>query len=410
MPDAPQVQGQKILLLGINYTPEPVGIAVYSTGLANWLAAKGHNVEVVTGQPYYPSWSIRKEYRSLLPRRSVEAGVGVTRCPLYVPARPSGAKRVLHHFSFALSAFLPTLWRGTRQGPDTVFVVAPSLISAPVGWLVARMVGAKAWLHIQDFEVEAAFSTGLLNPTGFASRLARGFERWILRRFDIVDSISPMMCQRLEAKGVASDRIVEFRNWADVAGTAPLKAESPFRQRWNIRTPHVALYSGNIANKQGIEIVIEAARLLAARRDLTFVICGEGPNRAVLQSLAGDSGNVQFHDLQPKSELGDLVGLASVHLLPQLAGAADLVLPSKLNNMLASGRPVVATASAGTGLASEVEGCGIVVEPGDAKAFAQAITALLDDLRCANNWGALRGNAPRTAGTPIQSWGVWPPP
>ncbi|MEQ1900560.1 MAG: WcaI family glycosyltransferase [Devosia sp.] len=379
MPDAYEAAATRLLLLGINYAPEQVGIAVYSTGMAEWLAARGHSVEVIAGQPYYPGWTISPAYRGFLPKRTVESGVGVTRCPLYVPARPTGARRVLHHFSFALSALCPTLWRGLRQRPQTVFVAAPSLISAPVGWFVARLLGAKAWLHIQDFEVEAAFSTGLLKSTGLAATLARGFERWVMRRFDIVSSISPMMCRKLEAKGVPADRIVEFRNWADIAGIAPLQADSPYRRRWNIATPHVALYSGNIANKQGIEIVVEAARLLAPRKDLTFVICGEGPNRAALEALAGDAGNIQFHDLQPKSDLSDLVGLASVHLLPQVAGAADLVLPSKLNNMLASGRPVVATASYGTGLAAEVEGCGIVVEPGDAEAFAAAIVQLLDD-------------------------------
>lgn len=379
MPDAHEVAPARLLLLGINYAPEQVGIAVYSTGLAEWLAARGHGVEVIAGQPYYPGWTIPPAYRGLLPKRTVESGVGVTRCPLYVPARPTGARRMLHHFSFALSALFPTLWRGLRQRPDTVFVAAPSLISAPVGWLVARLLGAKAWLHIQDFEVEAAFSTGLLKSTGLAATLARAFERWVMRRFDIVSSISPMMCRKLEAKGVPAGRIVEFRNWADIAGIAPLTTDSPYRQRWGITTPHVALYSGNIANKQGIEIVVEAARLLASRQDLTFVICGEGPNRAALEELAGECGNIQFHELQPKAQLNDLVGLASLHLLPQLAGAADLVLPSKLNNMLASGRPVIATAQRGTGLAAEVEGCGIVVEPGDAEAFAAAISQLLDD-------------------------------
>ena len=141
----------------------------------------------------------------------------------------------------------------------------------------------------------------------------------------------------------------------------------------------MALYSGNIANKQGIEILVEAARLLAGRSDIAFVICGEGPNRARLEALAVGLGNVAFHDLQPAGRMGELLGLAAVHLLPQIAGAADLVLPSKLANMLGSGRPVVATALAGTGLHAEVEGCGITVAPGDAQALADAIVALVDD-------------------------------
>jgi colanic acid biosynthesis glycosyl transferase WcaI len=97
-----------------------------------------------------------------------------------------------------------------------------------------------------------------------------------------------------------------------------------------------------------------------------------------MEQAAGLS-NISFHDLQPAGRVGELLALASVHLLPQIAGAADLVLPSKLANMLFSGRPVVATALPGTGLYGEVDGCGINTPPGDAPAFAAAIAALLDD-------------------------------
>ena len=144
------------------------------------------------------------------------------------------------------------------------------------------------------------------------------------------------------------------------------------------------LYSGNIARKQGIEVLIEAAQLLQTRDDLAFVICGEGPNRAELARLAQGLANVQLHDLQPIENMGALLELAALHLLPQIAGAADLVLPSKLTNMLASGRPVIATTAPGTGLAAEVEGCGAITPAGDAAALAAAIVAVIDDpARCA---------------------------
>ena len=88
---------------------------------------------------------------------------------------------------------------------------------------------------------------------------------------------------------------------------------------------------------------------------------------------------MQLHDLQPAERMGAMLTMADLHLLPQIAGAADLVLPSKLTNMLASGKPVVATTEEGTGLYGEVEGCGLCVPPGDAAALAAAITTLADD-------------------------------
>ena len=108
------------------------------------------------------------------------------------------------------------------------------------------------------------------------------------------------------------------------------------------------------------------------------MICGEGPNRDRLEQAARGLANIRFHDLQPRERLSELLGLATIHLLPQIPGAADLVLPSKLTNMLASGRAVVATADFGTGLAAEVDGCGILTQPGNAAAFAGAIETLLD--------------------------------
>lgn len=369
----------KILMLGLNYAPEMIGIAVYTQGLAESLAQRGHDVHVIAGKPYYPTWKVFEGFRSGWKRRGVEGRVDVTRLAHYVPNIPTGARRILHHASFALSSLIPTVFLALWQQPDIVMTIAPSLMSAPVAWLAARLCGARCWLHIQDFEVEAAMATGLVSSSGMGARAALWFESVALRLFDRVSSISPAMCRKLLAKGLPAERVVEFRNWADVANISPIVADSSYRAELGISTPYVALYSGNIANKQGIDIVVAAARRLRHRSDLTFVVCGEGPNRANLEAQAVDFGNIQFRDLQPKDRLCDLLGLATVHLLPQLASAADLVLPSKLANMLASGRATVATAHPGTGLAAEIEGCGLVVPPEDEAAFANAIERLLDD-------------------------------
>lgn len=369
----------KILALGLNYAPEKVGIAVYTTGMAEALAARGHTVQVVAAQPYYPAWEVTEGYSCFWYTRGVESGVDITRAPLYVPKKPSGAKRLIHHASFAASTLVPMLTRALSFRPDVVLTVAPSLIAAPVAKLAAKACGARSWVHIQDFEVEAAFATGLLSEESTLGKLAKKFEVAVMNGFDRVSTISPQMCAKLLEKGVPADRIIEFRNWANIDTIRPLTMPSSYRAEWNITTPHVALYSGNIANKQGIEIIVDAARRLAHRPDLTFVVCGEGPNRDNLKSQAEGLTNIQFHDLQPKERLNDLVGLATIHLLPQLASAADLVLPSKLINMLASGRPVVATAVAGTGLADEVQDCGLITPPEDEALFAGAIEALLDD-------------------------------
>lgn len=369
----------RILVISLNYAPEFIGIAPYSTGMVEALTAAGHQVEVISGKPYYPQWRVLDGYRGFGYRRSVEGGARITRCPIYVPARPSGVRRIAHHASFVAAAAAPALTAARRLRPDIVLTVAPSLLCAPLARRVAQVAGGRSWLHVQDFEVEAAIATGLLSPSSPVARAAIGFQTGAIADFDAYSSISPQMCDKLIALGAPPKRVYEFRNFSDLDAIRPLAGPSPYRAEWGIAATKVALYSGNIARKQGIAIIIDVAERLRDRSDIAFVICGDGPYRAELAQAAAHLPSVHFRPLQPFERLTDLLGLATVHLLPQLAGAADLVLPSKLTNMLASGRPVVATADTGTGLANEVEGCGIVVPPGDAAAMAEAIRVLADD-------------------------------
>lgn len=368
----------KLLILGLNYSPEPVGIGPYTAGLAEALASRGHEITVIAGKPYYPQW---RPYKGQPKGRttSIENGVKVTRVPHYIPANPSGPRRIAHHASFAASAYGPAAAAANNK-PNLVFTVAPSMMSVPVAARAARLAGSPLWVHVQDFEVEAAFATGLLKERSSAGAIARKVERRTMQMADIISTISPQMCARLEAMDVVPpEAIYQLRNWSNGAFNFAAANPDSYRREWGLEGRKVALYSGNIANKQGMEILIEAAHLLAHRPDIVFVICGEGPNRERLAKLANGLDNVQLHGLQPVERMGDFLSLASVHLLPQIIAAADLVLPSKLTNMLASGRPVVATANPGTGLYDEVEGCGINTPAGDARALADAVVSLMDD-------------------------------
>lgn len=367
-----------ILIVSLNYAPEPTGIGLYSGGLANELHRRGHKVKVIAAKPHYPQWRIFDGFSNWTWDRRNEDGVSVTRCPSYIPENVTGLKRILHYMSFAASSFIPMVAYIIGRKPDIVINIAPSLGTAPTVLLASTVAGSKSWLHIQDFEVEAAFATGQLNSSGFLAKCARWFERKVLKHFDVMSSISPEMCKKLKEKNVSEDHIYEFRNWAELDHIRP-QTESSYRTKWGLADKKVALYSGNIAQKQGIEILIEIARIMAEDADFHLVVCGEGSNRKMLEDQARGLTNISFYDLQPMEQLSDLLALASVHLLPQKADAADLALPSKLTNMLASGRPVVAGATAGTGLAREVEGCGIAVEPENANAMADAIKRLLTD-------------------------------
>ena len=400
----------KILLYGINFSPELTGIGKYTGEMAAWLAAQGHSVRVVTAPPYYPNWAIGEGYSNKTWRRERWQGVDVWRCPLWVPARPGGAKRLLHLASFALGS-LPVMLRQIVWRPDVVWVVEPALFCAPAALAVARLSGAKAWLHVQDFEVDAAFDLGLLRGK-FLRGVVAGAERWLMRRFDVVSTISQRMHQRLLDKGVAPAQAVLSPNWVDVLAITPggdgcspdagmksnateaIRVDNSFRVQLGI-TPDavVALYSGNMGGKQGLELLADVAKLCLAQAErvqsaITFVFCGNGAGRVDLMQRCASLSNVHFLELQPIERLNELLAMADVHLLPQRADAADLVMPSKLTGMLASGRPVLATAHPGTELAHVVQGCGVVVPPEDPMAMAQAMMALAADSKLRTQLGA----------------------
>ncbi|HZC95012.1 MAG TPA: WcaI family glycosyltransferase, partial [Bradyrhizobium sp.] len=303
------------------------------------------------------------------------------RAPIYVPRRPSGAKRLLHHGSFLLSAAIPILSTALTWRPDIVFAVAPSLLSASMAAAAARLSGAASWLHVQDLEVDAAFGLGMLKKQAVTQKLMLGVERSIMGAFDRVSTISPQMMMSLQQKGLAQERLREFRNWIDTSVIAPGSRQTGIRSSLGLApTDIVALYSGSMSNKQGLELIIEAAGATRnSHPSLHFVLCGNGPMKPALLQMASGLGNVHFLDLQSEDRFSELLNTADIHLLPQKAQIADLVLPSKLAGMLSSGRPVVAMAAPATGIALEIEGAGLVVAPGDAQAFGSAVVALAAD-------------------------------
>lgn len=367
----------KILIIGINFYPELTGIGKYTGELAAYLRGSGHEVHVVTAPPYYPYWQVQPGYKAWQYKREFWRGVVIYRCPLWVPRKPSGLKRLLHLFSFAISSF-PILLGQLHWKPDLVLCVAPAFFCAPFAWFTARLSGAKTWLHIQDFELDAATNLGMLPTDHFLTRWAVSGEIWLLARFDRVSTISERMLVRLLQKGVNLKRAVLFPNWVDTNDIFPLKpSHNSLRKTFGIPSTHVViLYSGNMGKKQGLESLILVARQLQIHHNLHFILCGDGSARAELEMAAQDLSNVQFLPLQPPEKLNLLLNSADIHILPQRADAADLMMPSKLLGMLASGKAMIATANPGTELENVVNQVSVVVAPGDQSALCRAILSL----------------------------------
>lgn len=369
----------RILLVSVNYVPELTGIGKYSGEMCEWLAENGHEVRVVAAPPYYPDWKIQKNYSGARYTYEEINAVKIWRCPLWVPSRPTGLKRIIHLATFALSS-APILIYQAFWKPDVVMTIEPSFLCAPTALICSKLSGGKAWLHVQDFEIDAAFELGIVKARWLRS-LVNGIESWVMRRFDMVSTISSKMVERLQnQKNVLPSRTSLFQNWVDTEAIYPSATPSPMRSRLGI-TPEkvVALYSGNMGEKQGLEVVLQSAVQLGYEKGIIFILCGDGAARERLQKQYENLNNVIWLPLQPLDQLNDLLNMADIHLLPQRAGAADLLMPSKLTGMLSSGRPVIATADATTQIAQVLNGCGIVVEPENSLLLSDAILNLAKD-------------------------------
>ena len=365
----------KILVLGLNFSPELIGVGKYTGEMAAWLAEQGHEVRVITAPPYYPAWKIEAGYTARQYQKAAWRGLSIIRCPLWVPKTPSTLTRILHLLSFAFSSAPVAIWQGATWRPDIVWTVEPTAFTAPNAWLAARIGDASACLHIQDLEVEAALGLRMLSKSWMIAVSASAYG-WLLRRFDHVSTISLQMREQLPSYGVPPKRCGIFQNWVDTDNIRPLEQPSAYRAQLGLADDAlVALYAGNMGSKQGVGSLAEVARLCRDVPRLHFVFAGDGSLREEVEVKTRGLDNVTMLPLQPAARFNELLNLADIHLLPQRPFTASFALPSKFGGMLASGRPTVIQAEEGE-LARVGRTCGIVVRPGETEAMADGVRAL----------------------------------
>jgi colanic acid biosynthesis glycosyl transferase WcaI len=367
----------EVAIVGINYAPDATGIPVYTTGLAEYLSSGEHAVTVYTGFSYYPQWTKSADDEGRLFRRETLNGVTIRRHYIYVPARPSALKRMAHELSFVLSVTLGYLFGPRAQ--LTIIVSPPLFIGIPIA-LIARLKGSRTIFHVQDLQPDAAVDLGMLKP-GPLTSLFFFLEKMTYRLVDRVSTISQGMLEKIASKGVPRHKLTLFRNWAHDHLVSPMGTETRYRQDWDLTGKFVVLYSGNMGIKQGLGSVLHAAATLNGHRDIVFLIVGDGGEKEALMERASAMKleNVQFRPLQSMEQLSELLATADVAVVPQKQGVKDIVLPSKLGNLLASGRPIIAAAERDTEFGKIVleSGCGVLVEPENGEQIASAILDLL---------------------------------
>jgi colanic acid biosynthesis glycosyl transferase WcaI len=370
---AADVAHARVLIYAMNYAPELTGCGRYTGEMGEDLARRGATVTVVTTPPHYPGWRVQPGHANRYANQD-RAGARIIRCPAYLRDRMGGIHRMIAPIVFALTSMPVVLWQLIAKRQDMLICVEPTLFGAPAAIVAARLRGTPALLHVQDLELDAAFEVGHLRPPSWLKRLAYTFERMVMRSFDVVITISEAMRTRLIAKGLDPARVMLIRNWVDLDHIRPLDDPSHYRTAIDIPADRfVVLYSGNLGPKQGLDTLGRAATLLVDDPAILFVIAGDGPERDRLLRDYGYLPNLVFRPLQPEAQLGAFLNMADVHVIPQLAGATDFALPSKLAGILASGRPLIAMASPTQEIAHFVGDSAIVIPAEDDLRLVEAI-------------------------------------
>ena len=378
----------RVIVWGINYSPEFTGIAPHSVALCEFLHGRGVDVSMVTAFAYYPSWKKRPEDAGRLYRTDVIAGVPVHRSWQFVPARVSALKRIFHEASFVFTSTLRVL---ALPRADVYVLVSPPLLLGVAGWLVGKIKRAPFVFHVQDMQPDAAVGLGMLKANWFTKALY-ALEAFAYRKAARVSGITQGMLKSFRAKGVPDAKLIYFPNAIALGDSTPPPERGEFRGRHGFaRTEFLAVYAGNLGVKQGLDVLLETAPLLSDRR-IRIVICGDGAQRDALAERAREMKlpNVGMLPLQAGRDYRALLVDADVCFITQQAASGNSFFPSKLLGLLADAKPVVTVAAPECELAlSLAEGkFGVNVPPGHPRQLAELLDALAQDPERLAEYGA----------------------
>lgn len=369
----------RILILTQFFDPEPASIPGLS--LANWLADRGHQVEVVTGFPNYPGGKFYPNASVRIWRREQLGRVTVNRVILYPSHDRSAVRRILNYLSFALSAtILGTL--ATHRADVTYVYHPPATIGLPA-MLWKRFRRIPFVLHVQDLWPDSVMESGMVGSSVDRHTLERAITAWcslLYRSASAIAVLSPGFRSILCERGVAAEKIAVVPNWAEESIFFPLPRDEVLAEELGLTGKCNLIYSGHLGYYQGLDIALRAADRLRDLADFQLVIVGTGQAEASLRRLADDLAleNVLFLGRRPYREMAPLTALADILLVSlQDLPFFEATIPSKTQVALACARPILMAVRGDAAAMATASGAGLACTPGDVDAFETAVRHLI---------------------------------
>ena len=369
----------RVLLLVLQFPPDVNSNGRLLAQVGRGLVERGHDVTVVTSFPHYEHFRVWPEYRGKLVERTQYHGMDVFR--FFVHA--SGNKRrmfdrFLSYFTFSL---LATLF-GLRSKREYDVILCPNggFLIGIAAAILSQAKHIPLVLNLQDLYPETPIRTGQI-VNRWVINVLRGLERYMYSKAAHITVITPYFRDYLLKMGIPPQGISCIPNFVDTESIRPLQRNNYFGRRHGLIDKFVVSHAGNLGYAYDLDSLVDAAALLRSDEDILFLLIGDGVLRERLQQKVRrlDLANVRFLPYQSDSDLPWLRAASDVQVALNRPGASAHSMPSKVYEIMASGRPLLASADRGSDLWNLVEhtGCGVVIEPRDARALAAAVLRLL---------------------------------
>lgn len=365
-----------ILVIGINYAPEPTGSAPYTSGLAEMLAECGHNVEALVGIPHYPRWQVLPSDKFLLRSREVRNQVLVRHFRHFVPSKQTMIRRIAWELTFLLNVAISR----TQSRPDLVICSTPSLSGGLLGAFFSWKFHVPLITFVQDVVGRAVTQSGL-GVNEKVGKLVTRLEHKVFSSSKKVCVVSPNFSQYVSKSNLSPDRIVTFPNWSHIG----LPTKSKILSRSDLGWPNelvIVLHTGNMGLKQDLGNVIETGKLFAENPLFKFVLCGDGNQKEQILGLASGVSAISYMAPVSDEEYPNLLQAADILIVNERDTVGDMSLPSKLTSYLMVGKPIIAAVAMNGACAQELSqtgGAAIIVPAGNPERLASAIIELAKD-------------------------------
>ncbi len=369
----------KILLISAYFPPDTGSASHLFYELGVGLAKKGHEVQVLTGFPSYHAQGDLAKYRGKKFLVEKMGGMEVMRTWVLDFPRHIPMTKGLWQFSCATFFTLSTFH---LSKVDVSIVYSPPLTLGYTALSLKKRRGVPFILNVQDLFPQSLIDLGIIKDNFF-----RRFFEWMERRMyqyaNLITVHSSGNRDHVIKKGVGREKIEVIPNWVDTDFIRPGERMNGFRERYGLGEKFVVSFAGVLGYSQDGDVILGAAKLLQYKRDILFIIVGDGveKERLIVKANLYGLSNVLFVPMQPREVYPSVLQASDISLATLYTKVKTPVVPSKILSIMASGRPVIACMNLDGDAPKLIEeaGCGFCLPPEDPEELAHHILRLYRD-------------------------------